>query len=95
MPTFTPPTDPFLHLADFDLDTPPTQNMRVAFRLLRHFQSLPRGRNVYKLDDNTYTENEPADSDIINTTYLGGHVYTVSDTEAASLTSAGYSAYIT
>ena len=95
MPTFTPPTDPFLNLTDFDVDTPPTQNLRLSFRLLRHFQSLPRGRNVYKLDDGSYTENEPADFDTIDITYLGGHVYTVSDAEAASLTSAGYSAYIT
>ena len=94
MPTFTPPTDLYLNLTDFDVDTPPTENLRVAFRLLRHFQSLPRGRNVYKLDDGLYTENEPADSDTIDTTYLGGHIYTISDAEAASLTTAGYSAYI-
>jgi hypothetical protein len=92
---FTPPTDPYLNLTDFDVETPPTENLRVAFRLLRHFQSLPRGRNVYKLDDNTYTENEPADSDTIQISYLGGHTHTVTDEEAVSLTSAGYGAYIT
>jgi hypothetical protein len=81
-------------LTDFDVDTPPTENLRVAFRLLRHFASLPRGRNVYKLDDNTYTENDPADSDTIQISYLGGHTHTVTDDEAASLTTAGYGDYI-
>ncbi len=94
MPTFTPPTDAYLNLTDFDLDTPPTENLRLSFRLLRHFASLPRGRNVYKLDDNTYTENDPADFDTIQISYLGGHVYTITDDEAASLTTAGYSDYI-
>jgi len=47
------------------------------------------------LKDSTYTENDPADFDTIQISYLGGHIYTVSDAEAASLTAAGYSAYIT
>ena len=92
---FTPPTDPYLNLTDFDVDTPPTQNLRLSFRLLRHFASLPRGRNVYKLDDNTYTENDPPDSNTIQISYLGGHTHIVTDEEAASLTAAGYGAYIT
>ena len=95
MPTFTPPTDAYLNLTDFDVDTPPTPNLRLSFRLLRHFASLPRGRNVYKLDDNTYTENDPADSETIQISYLGGHSHIVSDDEAASLTAAGYGANIT
>lgn len=95
MPTFTPPTDAYLNLTDFDVDAPPTQNLRLSFRLLRHFQSLPRGRNVYKLNDGSYVENDPADLDTIEISYLGGHTHTITDAEAASLTTAGYGAYIT
>lgn len=95
MPTFNPPTDGFLNLTDFDVDTPPTPNMRISFNLLRHFESLPRGRNVYKLVDSTYVENEPFDMAAVTISYLGGHTHTVTEAEAASLTAAGYGAYIT
>jgi hypothetical protein len=95
MPTFTPPTDNFYNLSDFDMDTPMSPNNRIAYRLLRFYSPLPRGRNVYKLDTGTYTENEPADMGTVTVTYYGGHAYTVTDDEAASLTSAGYGAYLT
>ena len=94
MPYFTPPTDNWLHLSDFDVDTPPTQEMLVSYRLLRHFQAISRGRNVYKLVNGTFTENEPADMDTVAITYLGGHQNLVSEAEAADLTAAGYGAHI-
>lgn len=95
MPTFTPPTDDFHNLSDFDVDTPNTPSVRRAYNLLRHYKSLPRGRNVYKLNDNTYTENEPSDWSTISLTYYGGHVYDITTAEAAALTAAGYGANIT
>lgn len=94
MPTFTPPTDNFQNFADFDIDTPRTVNNNLAYRLLRHLASGPRGRNVYKLVNGTYVENEPADFSTVAITYQGGHVHEVSETEASSLSAAGYSAYI-
>ena len=95
MPTFNPPTDAYLNLTDFDVDAPPTQNLRLSFRLLRHFQSLPRGRNIYKLTTGQYVESEPSFADTIEISYLGGHTHIITDNEAASLTAAGYGAYIT
>ena len=94
MPTFTPPTDNFLNLSDFEMSMFASDNTRLSYRLLSHFGSLPRGRNVYKLDDGTYTENEPADMDTVAVTYYGGHSYDVTADEAASLTAAGYSSNI-
>ena len=94
MPTFNPPTDAYLNLTDFDVDTPPTPNMRLSFRLLLHAASLPRGRNVYKTATNTYTENQPADITTVLITYQGGHTHTVSVAEAAELTVGGYGAYL-
>lgn len=94
MPTFTPPTDNWLNLSDFDIETPPTQEMRLSYRLLRFFRAMPRGRNVYRLINGTFTENEPSDRELIAVTYWGGHDHQVTDTEAAALTAAGYGTYI-
>lgn len=94
MPIFTPPTDNWLHLSDFDVDTPATQEMVLSYSLLRHFQSMPRGRNVYRLINGTFTENEPSDMSLVATTYLGGHNNEITDAEAAALTAAGYGAFI-
>lgn len=94
MPTFTPPTDNFLNLSDFEMTMFSSDDDRISHRLLTHYSGLPRGRNVYKLDDGTYTENEPNDLQTVTITYLGGHVHEVSDTEAAALTAAGYGANI-
>lgn len=94
MPIFRPPTDNFLNLSDFDVETPPTEEAKTAYRLLRFFRPLPKGRNVYKLLDGTYVENEPANMDTVSITYLGGHEIDITDSEASSLTAAGYGAYI-
>jgi hypothetical protein len=94
MAVFRPPTDDWLHLSDFDVDTPPTQEMIVSYSLLRFFRAMPRGRNVYLLDTGTYTENEPSDMTTVRRTYQGGHEHQVTADEVASLTAAGYGAYI-
>ena len=92
---FTPPTDNFLNLTDFDVDTPPTPNMKTSFNLFRHFAALPRGRNVYKLNDGSYIESEPADISTVVAIYYGGHANQIDPIDAASLTASGYGAYIT
>lgn len=94
MPIFTPPTDNEVNLEAFDVDIPWTEEVRLSYRLLRHFQPLARGRNVYKLVSGVFTENEPSDETTILKTFEGGHAHTVTDTEAAELSAAGYSAYI-
>ena len=68
---------------------------RLAYMLYRHYTPTARGRNVYKLTDGTYTENEPPDMTTVATIYYGGHATEISSTEAASLTAAGYGDYIT
>ena len=88
MPTFTPPTDELVRWAD------PFETS-VEHRLFRYLHPGERGRNVYKLTNNSYTEDQPGDSTTIAVTYHGGHVHTVSSAEAASLTAAGYGGYIT
>ena len=95
MATFTPPTDNLYNLSDFDVQEPFTAERRLAYSFLRHYAALPRGRNIFKLSDGTYVENEPADNSTGVITYYGGHDHEVDATEAAALTSAGYGAYIT
>lgn len=95
MATFTPPTDDLFVLSNFDIDIPWSQEKRLAYRFLRHYAPLPKGRNVFKLLDGTYVENEPADMDTVAVTYYGGHDYEVDAAEVADLTAAGYSDYIT
>ena len=94
MAVFRPPTDDWLHLSDFDVDTPQTEEMIVSYSLLRFFRAMPRGRNVYLLDSGIYTENEPSDMATVRRTYQGGHEHQVTADEVASLTAAGYGAYI-
>lgn len=93
MSIFRPPTDDFMVLGippkEFD-----SQEVRLAYSLFRHFDSEPRGRNVFKLLDGTITENEPNDNTLIARTYFGGSNNEVSSTEVAELTAAGYGAYI-
>ena len=94
MATFTPPTDNIFNLSDFDVETPWGEDKRRAYRLLRHIAPQARGRNVFKLDDGTYVENEPADMSTVTITYYGGHDHPVDADEFAALTAAGYGDYI-
>lgn len=93
MSIFRPPTDDFVILGippkEFD-----SQEARVAYNLLRHFDAEPRGRNVFLLTNGTYTENEPNDITTIAKVYWGGSNNEVDADEVASLTAAGYGAYI-
>lgn len=67
----------------------------VQRRLWRFFDPEPRGRNVYRLTDGTYTEVDQRDTGQVDRVYLGGHVYELTPEEVADLTAAGYGAYIT
>ena len=93
MSIFRPPTDDFVPLA-----LPPkpeaSQEQRLAYDLFRHYGNDPRGRNVFLLTDGSYTENEPNDVTTISKVYWGGSNNEVSADEVASLTAAGYGAYI-
>lgn len=83
MPVFEPPTDDFVAWDDAGDD-------RLSF-----VKPGPRGRNVFKMVDGSFTEYQPMDQDSIAITYHGGHVHTITDEEAADLTAAGYGDYIT
>lgn len=87
MATFTPPTDNLLRWGD--------KTNRGMDRLFSRLAAGPRGRNVFKLNDGTYTENQPGDMTTVAIEYLGGHVHTVSAAEATALTTAGYGSYLT
>jgi len=93
MSIFTPPTDDFVQQAIMPDEFSSTE-VRLAYKLYRHYAPTAKGRNVYKLNDGTYTENEPSDMTTVSVIYYGGHATEVTATEAASLTSAGYGEYI-
>lgn len=86
MPIFQPPTDDDVTWTDPFRGGP-------ANALFRFLRPNPRGRNVYLQTDGSYTENEPDYEDIVKV-YRGGHLNEITDAEAASLTAAGYGAYI-
>lgn len=83
MPTFVPPTRPG------DGRTTPGMNPSEE-HFWSHWRPPPVGVTVYKLTNGTYTETRPTDPGTVAVTYVGGHVFTVDDTEAASLVAAGY-----
>lgn len=84
MATFEPPTDNFVTWDGGKYDT-----------ILSALAAGPRGRNVFKLTDGTFTESQPSDPTEIDITYYGGHIYTLTAEEEADLTAAGYGDYIT
>lgn len=71
-----------------------TQRQRAAFNLYRFYEPGPRGRNVFKLTDGSYTENQPAEDEDIDIVYYGGHNHYVDDVEKSELVAAGYGAYV-
>lgn len=88
MPSFSPPTDDVV---------PPLlpSTSGTARRLLRHFSSNPRGRNVYYLSDGTITETDPDGTtvtwDDVETVWWGGHAAVeVTAAEQTALEAAGY-----
>lgn len=88
MPTFIPPTDELVRWAD-------PYDFSIEHRLFRYLHPGDRGRNVYKLTDNSFTENQPGDMSTVAITYHGGHEHTITAAEASALTAAGYGANIT
>lgn len=83
MATFTPPTDPLVAWAE-----------PGEMGVFRFMARGARGRNVWKLNDGSFVEEQPyLDSDIA-ITYHGGHVHELSAQEEADLRAAGYGAYI-
>lgn len=87
MPTFEPPVV---------YDVPVTVRYpHPGNALLRYYSPGPRGVNVWKLVDGSYTETQPSDASLVAYLYHGAHLHPVDDAEAAALTAAGYGANIT
>ena len=85
---FRPPTDNLVAYVEYNRDG-------LENRLFRFYQPEPRGRNVYKLTDGTFSENEQYDQSLVSITYHGGHVIPVTQAEKDDLVAAGYGAYVT
>jgi len=87
VPTFVPPTS-----NEVTSVLPETDG--IALFLFRFYAPQARGKNVFKLNDGTYVEDDPAEFDTIVKTYHGGHIHEITAQEASDLTAAGYGAYI-
>jgi hypothetical protein len=97
MATFTPPADNFVVPAiiqDVMSMLPISKEERLANKLGVHIEASGRGRNIFLLANGTYTERQPSDYTLISKVYYGGHSTEVDAAEVASLTAAGYGAYI-
>lgn len=84
MATFSPPTDNLVAWAD-----------RYETGIMAALRPGRRGRNVFKMKDGSFTENQPSNQDEIAITYHGGHVHPLTAQEEADLIAAGYEDYIT
>lgn len=86
MATFSPP-----HVFDVPRVPPDTgDSVRVA---MQHYSPLPRGVSLLKNQDGSYTLVDGPTGlqmDAAAYTYLGGHIYDITDDEAAALIAAGY-----
>lgn len=87
MATFEPPKTDEVNFSDFFGRT-------VETKLFSRVTPSLRGVNVWKLNDGTFTEVEPAFGQY-SLVYLGGHIYDLTAQEEADLIAAGYGAYIT
>lgn len=83
MATFRPPTDNYVNWA-----LPGERGILAALK-----PGL-RGRNVFKMNDGSFTEYQPAYPEDIAITYHGGHIHEISAQEEADLRDAGYGDYI-
>jgi hypothetical protein len=70
------------------------QGEGIAHALFRFFEPEARGRNVYKLIDNTWTEVDQHDWSVVAKVYYGGHDILVDAAERAELEAAGYGEYV-
>jgi hypothetical protein len=84
MATFRPPTDNLVVWAD-----------QYETGILAWLKPFPRGRNVFKMKDGSFREDQPYDNENIAHTYHGGHVHELTAQEEADLRDAGYGDYIT
>jgi hypothetical protein len=64
-------------------------------QLFRRLVRGTRAKNVYKLNNGTFTTNQPSDPEDYIVVYLGAHNNFVSADEKADLVAAGYGAYVT
>jgi hypothetical protein len=84
MATFSPPTDDFV-----------VWSKSWDEGILSFLKPGPRGRNVWKMTDGTFSENQPYSMDVVDKVYYGGHIYELSASEETDLVQAGYEDYIT
>lgn len=80
--TFRPPTDLFVSFDD------------GSEGIFKHLRKFPRGRNVYKMKDGSFTERDQYDLSLVEKIYHGGHVHELTAQEEADLIDAGYGDYI-
>lgn len=66
-----------------------------GYSLLARLTPGQRARNIYKLTDGTFTNNQPAEVSDYVAVYLGAHNNFVSADEKADLIAAGYGEYVT
>lgn len=66
-----------------------------GYNLLARLAPGQRARNIYKLTDGTFTNNQPAETSDYVAIYLGAHNNFVSAAEKADLIAAGYGEYVT
>lgn len=89
MPFFTPPT-----VDDIPRVLPDTRG--PARLLMRHYSPLTRGRSVLKVGGHYITVDIPLNADLETAGregyewFLGGHLYTITDSVATALLADGY-----
>lgn len=91
MPTFEPPVA-------YDVPTVLPTTRGPARDLFRWYAGgRARGRTVLKEAGTYVVVDMPTSArcDAAEAVYLGGHIHTITDAEAAALTAAGFGAYIT
>ena len=85
VPTFVPPTENAVVYGDA------RTRRGLDWRLWSFYAPTLRGKNVYRLNNETFVEVEPRDLSTVSRVFFGAHKNYVTDAEADALVAAGYS----
>jgi len=86
VPTFSPP-------AVYDVPRVTVDSVDPGRQLFKRYSALPRGRSVLHMRDGSFIVLDNPTGDQIAAAlfaYIGGHIYDITDAEAALLVAAGF-----
>lgn len=87
MPTFSPPAQDSFAWANY-------RDKSAEHQLFGYVRKGSRAQNLFYLTNGTFTNVDPLNPNLVDKVYYGGHIYEITEEEAAILTAGGYGSNI-